>query len=176
MSIEFEPFISQADIDAKIAEFSRILDQDYEGKELVIVMIMKGSICFVADMMRALSIPCSLDALTCSSYGQNGTKAGELRIFGLEHLNVQGKHVLLIDDIFDTGKTLAEVYSRVQLQDPASVRSMVLLQRLTEQSVVYRPDYTLFRVEREKFVVGYGLDYKEQYRGLPGIFVLRHAE
>jgi hypoxanthine phosphoribosyltransferase len=172
--LQFQPLISQATIDHKIAEMSHILDAQYQGKELVIVMIMKGALCFVADLIRALHVPCSLDFLTCSSYGMRGTQAGQLRISGLDRLDVEGKHVLLIDDIFDSGKTLSQVYSRISMMDPASVKSLVLLQRHTQQTVVYRPDYTLFEVKEGLFVVGYGLDYKEQFRGLPGIFVLRN--
>lgn len=168
----FKLLIGQDRIQEKIEEFCLTLEKDYQDKELVIVMIMKGAVCFVADLIRHLKVPFSLDFLCCSSYGKRGTQPGPLKIFGLEHLDVQGKHVLLIDDIFDTGKTLSEVYSRVKVLDPLSVKSMVLLSRETTREVVYHPDYQLFSIEENLFVVGYGLDYKEQYRGLPGIFTL----
>lgn len=170
------PLISQESINEKVQEYARIIEREYAGKDLLIVMIMKGAFCFVADLVRELKIPACIDFLTCSSYGMRGTVPGELKVHGIERLDVKGKHVLLIDDIFDTGRTLSEVYSRIKLLEPEAVGSMVLLGRNTEREVVYHPDHVLFQVEEDAFVVGYGLDYKEQYRGLPGICVLHHHE
>lgn len=155
----------------KIAEIALKLESEYRGKELTIVMIMKGAICLVADLIRHLQIPCSIEFIQTSSYGQRGTKRGELAIFGLENIQLAKKHVLVLDDIFDSGATLTEVMKRLKAQEPKSIKSLVLLSKKVPRKTEYNPDYVLFEIE-DRFVVGYGLDYKEHYRGLPGVYVL----
>ena len=167
--------ISEDSIVAKIAAVARELDAHFQGKEITIVMIMKGAICLVADLIRHLSTAFSLEFIQASSYGKNGTSRGELLIFGLENIDLVDKHVLVIDDIFDSGVTLSEVMKRIELQKPASLRSLVLLAKKVPRKTDYRPDYVLFEIE-DRFVVGYGLDYKERYRGLPGIYALLMEE
>lgn len=170
--MDVTPLISKEAIQAQIQKYGKRLQEDYAGKEFVLVMIMKGALCFVADLIRSAELSCTVEWISCSSYGENGTVAGELVVRGLDQLDLQGKDVLIVDDIFDTGKTLSEVYQRIQLQGPKSVATMVLLQREGEPQVSLKPDYALFQIERGLFVVGYGLDYKEKLRGLPSIGVL----
>ena len=170
-SANLELLISEEAILTKISEIGKRLDADYKGKELTIVMIMKGAICLVADLIRHIHVPCSLEFIQGSSYGQRGTKRGELSVFGLEKINLAKKHVLIVDDIFDSGATLSEVMSRLKLQEPKSLRSLVLLSKKVPRKTDYVPDYVLFEIE-DRFVVGYGLDYKERFRGLPGVYAL----
>jgi hypoxanthine phosphoribosyltransferase len=132
---------------------------------------MKGSFIFTSDFVREIKTPFSIQAVTCSSYGQRGKKRGELTIKGLEDLDLRSKHVLIIDDICDSGKTFEAIKKEVEKQKPSSVKGLVMLlkknpKRIKEASL---PDYYLFEIE-DKFVVGYGLDYKEYFRGLKGIY------
>jgi hypoxanthine phosphoribosyltransferase len=168
---DFELLISEKSIIDKIAEVSVELDRDFQGNEITIVMIMKGAICLVADLIRHIKSPCSIDFIHCSSYGQNGTERGELSFFGMDRIDVKNKHVLLVDDIFDSGVTLSESVKRLKEQGPKSIKSLVLLTKNVPHKTDYRPDYTLFPIEN-RFVVGYGLDYKELYRGLPGVYAM----
>lgn len=168
---DFELLISEQSIINKIAEVAAELDRDFHGHEVTIVMIMKGAICLVADLIRHIQNPCSIDFIHCSSYGKNGTERGELSFFGMDRIDVKGKHVLLVDDIFDSGVTLSEAAKRLKEQNPKSLKSLVLLTKNVPHKTDYRPDYTLFPIEN-RFVVGYGLDYKELYRGLPGVYAM----
>lgn len=165
-----ELLISQDEIKSKIADFARMIDIQYQGEELMIVMVMKGAICFTADLIRELKTPCTIEYVRTSSYGQQGKKRGELKIFGLDELNPSSKNVLLVDDIFDSGATLSQVVAKLQEKHPKSLKSVVLLAKNVDSDVIYTPDYALFNIENQ-FVIGYGLDYKEYYRGLPGIYI-----
>lgn len=169
--MEFDLLISQEEIHEKIAEVAKDIDRDFGDKDLVLVMIMKGAICFVADLIRNLNVAHALDFIYCSSFHNNERK--ELKIYGLDDVKIAGKDVLLVDDIFDSGTTVREVIQRLSEKGPASIKTVVLLSRITDRPHPYVPDYSLFDLEEGKFVVGYGLDYHEKYRGLPGIFVPR---
>jgi hypoxanthine phosphoribosyltransferase len=172
MKPQLTELISPQAIHKKIKEVARRLEVDYIGKRPVIVMVLKGSICLVADLIRELEIPVDIEAISCSSYGARGTERGELRISGLERLSLKGRDVLLVDDIYDSGHTLSTVHDAILQMEPASIKSLVLLVKNVPHITNYRPDYALFEVDN-LFVVGYGLDYKELYRGLPGICVYK---
>jgi hypoxanthine phosphoribosyltransferase len=163
--------ISQDAILKKIAQFSKQIDVDYSDKDLVFLMVMKGAICLVADLIRHIHIPCAVDFVHASSYGMKGSRPGELEIFGIEKLNVSNKDVIVVDDIFDTGNTLSTIVERLKGMRPKSVKSLVLLSKNVSRKTSYEPDFSLFEID-DLFVVGYGLDYKENFRGLPGIYVL----
>jgi hypoxanthine phosphoribosyltransferase len=168
---ELEVVISQEEILKKISDVAKQLDDDYAGQEIVIVMVMKGAICLVADLIRHLSSPCSLEFVRGSSYGARGVERGDLIVTGLEEMHIAGKHVLVVDDIFDSGTTLTAIMNQLKKLQPKTLKSLVLLSKQVERKVNYTPDYVLFEVEN-RFVVGYGLDYKEHYRGLPGIYTM----
>lgn len=170
-----EKILSEEDISSKIEELARVIEKDYENSEICVVAILKGSLWFATDFIKALKVPNSLETLSCSSYGKNGTVSGELTIAGLERLDIKGKHVLLVDDICDTGKTLSKVIKKLEGLEPKSIKSMVLLSKKIRKPDEYQPDYFLFEIEN-LFVVGYGLDYKEYYRGLPGVYILGHHD
>lgn len=166
-----EPLITQSEIQQKIAEFAQIIDKAYQGEELTIVMVMKGALCITADLIRELKTPCTIECVTASSYGQKGTQRGELKVQGLEDLDLAGKNVLLVDDIYDSGETLSKIYAALKVKKPKTLKSLVLLAKNVKRNAVYKPDYVLFNIENQ-FVIGYGLDYKEFYRGLPGVYIL----
>jgi hypoxanthine phosphoribosyltransferase len=164
-----ELLIGPEEIAGKLKEVAAKIDEDYQGEELTVIVVMKGALCVSADLIRHLHVPSKIEYLKASSYGQRGTSRGELRITGLDAIELEGKHVLVVDDIFDSGHTMSGLISHLQNKNPKSLKSLVLLEKNIPRTVEYRPDYTLFSIEN-RFVVGYGLDYKEYYRGLPGIY------
>jgi hypoxanthine phosphoribosyltransferase len=159
---------------ARIYAVGDKLNHYYQGRELTLVMVMKGSICLTADLIRCLTVPCAIEYVQCSSYGARGASRGALTIAGLDALNLKGKDVLLVDDIYDSGTTLAAVIEALRVQQPRSLRTLVLLAKRVSRNTPYMPDDVLFEID-DQFVVGYGLDYKEQYRGLPGVYAF-HQE
>lgn len=164
--------ISSEEIAAKISEVALQIDRDYQGKELTIVMVMKGAVCVTADLIRHIQTPFTLEYVKASSYGKNGTSRSELMVQGLNQLDLAGKEVLVVDDIFDTGHTMAALLSCIQEKKPKTLKSLVLLVKNVPRTINYLPDYTLFTIENH-FLVGYGLDYKEYYRGLPGVYIYK---
>lgn len=164
-----EILISPQQIEEKIKESGKQISQDYQGKPLTIIMIMKGAICVASDLIRNIDIPFTLEYVKASSYGQNGTTAGELTIAGFDNLNIEGRDVLLVDDIFETGKTITAIREKLKEKNPSSIKSYILLLKNVPRKTDYVPEYVLFNIE-DRFVIGYGLDYKELYRGLPGIY------
>jgi hypoxanthine phosphoribosyltransferase len=160
--------ITSEEISQKVKQVAAQIDQDYAGEEVTIVMIMKGAICITADLMRHLQTPTTLEYIKASSYGGNGSVRGELTVLGLERLCLDSKHVLVIDDILDSGITMDTVVRKLKEKNPKSIKTLVLLSKNVPHAVPTRPDYVLFDID-DHFVVGYGLDYKELYRGLPGI-------
>lgn len=171
MSVELDLLISMDEIQDKIAKIAIQLESDYKNQEIVIVMIMKGAICLVADLIRAISLPCVVESIQVSSY--HGKTRGNLQIKGIESLDLFCKDVLLVDDIFDSGNTLFQVYQALAEKRPKSLKSLVLLSK-NVSGLEYRPNYLLFSIKNQ-FVVGYGLDYKEYYRGLKGIYLFKES-
>jgi hypoxanthine phosphoribosyltransferase len=132
-------------------------------------MVLKGALCIAADLIREIDLPLHLETVQCASYGALGKERGELKVYGLDRINLHSRDVLIVDDIFDTGHTMATLYAELGKQKPRSLKSCVLLCKNVPH-VTNLPDYILFDIENE-FVVGYGLDYKERYRGLSGVHV-----
>lgn len=161
-------------ISTKMAEVAQKIDQDYKNEEITLIMVMKGAVCATADLMRHLKTPVTLEYLKASSYGERGTKAGTLTLAGLENLSLKGKNVLLVDDIFDTGNTMTSIVAELQKKEPKSIKSLVVFAKKVNRKTNYRPDYVMFDIDNH-FIVGYGLDYKERYRGLPGIYIVKNA-
>jgi hypoxanthine phosphoribosyltransferase len=170
-----EKVVSQDQIVSQIRQFATLIQQDYQGEEICILAILKGALWFATDLMKELRMPVCLQTISCSSYGQNGTISGDLTISGLEKLNLKGKHVLVVDDVCDTGKTLFNVIEGLKKLEPKSLKSMVLVSKSNRGPEDYQPDYVLFDLGK-RFIVGYGLDYKEYYRGLPDIYVLGYHD
>lgn len=166
--INMEVMISAEEIEAKICEVTQVLNREYRDKKLTVLMVMKGAVCITADLIRHLEVPFKLEYLKASSYGYNGMKGGPLTINGLENLDIQGRDVLIVDDILETGNTMLSIIDTLQSKYPNSIKTLLLLVKDIPRKVNYRPDYVLFDIP-DRFVIGYGLDYKELYRGLPDI-------
>lgn len=175
MNPKSKPLISAQEIQTKITQIAKELDRVYAGKELTLVVILKGAIFLAADLMRSLRIPTTLEFVRGSSYGMRGTKPGQLSLSGFDELHLQGRDVLLIDDIFDTGETLTQTVKLLQQKNPQSLATLVLLTKQAGRKTAYIPTYSLFTVA-DRFVVGYGLDYKEHLRGLPDIRTLEEEQ
>lgn len=161
--------ISSEEIAQKIKDVGKQISLDYANKNLSVIVVMKGGICLTADLMRAIEIPFKFEFLKASSYGINGMSAGKLTINGIESLDIEGRDVLLVDDIFETGNTLQGIIRELNAKNPRSVKTLTLLVKEIPRKTSYLPDYILFHIP-DLFVIGYGLDYKEFYRGLPAIY------
>lgn len=158
-----------AEITARIAAQ---INEDYKDKNLLLVSVLKGSLIFMADLMRQIQIPCAIDFLSVSSYG-NGTKSsGEVRILKDLDQSLEGKDVLVVEDILDSGNTLSFLLKNLSARNPASIRLCTLLDKPERRKADVHADYIGARVE-DKFIVGFGLDYAELYRNLPYIGVLK---
>ncbi len=159
----------------RVAELGRIIGEAYRGKPLTILGVLNGSVIMVADLMRSVPVPHRIGFVHASSYGGKATEAGLLSV-GLSLLpDIEGRDVLLVDDIFDTGRTLARLLGELRVYRPASICTVVLLWKLGRCEVETTPDYFGFQIPNA-FVVGYGLDYDDDYRHLPNISVLEPSD
>jgi len=163
--------VSEEQLKAKVAELGAQISRDYAGKNLVLVSILKGSVVFMADLMRAVSIPCNIDFMVVSSYGGSNTTSGLVKIIKDLDGDLSGKDVLIVEDILDTGVTLSNLVPMLKMRNPNSVKICTILDKPSRRRADIQPDYEGFQVPDE-FVVGYGLDYDEKYRNLPYVGVL----
>lgn len=163
--------ITEEQIARRVRQLTRRLQADYAGRDLVIVSLLNGTVMFLADLVRHLSLPLRLDFMGVSSYGA-GTESGELVFTKQLRLDVKGRDVLVVDDILDTGRTLQRVLAVLRAQKPRRLKVCVLLEKKARRSEKVRADYVGFQIP-DLFVVGYGLDYAERYRNLPFVGVLR---
>lgn len=165
--------VSEEQLKAKVAELGEQISRDYEGHNLLLVSILKGSVVFMADLMRAIRIPCAIDFMVVSSYGgANTSTTGLVKIVKDLDQDLTGKDVLIVEDILDTGVTLSHLVPMLQMRNPKSVKICTILDKPTRRKADIRPDYEGFQVPDE-FVVGYGLDFDETYRNLPYVGVLK---
>lgn len=167
---ELDLLISHEEIQEKVKSFAKVIDERYAKQNLVIVGVLRGAICFMDDLIRELNTSYSIDFVKCRSYVDN--QRGSLTIQGIEELNIKDKHVLILDDIFDSGKTLTAVWKAIQEENPASLKSVVLLQKNVPHLTDYRPDDSLFTIEN-RYVFGYGLDFHDHLRGLRSIYAFK---
>lgn len=160
----------------KIAEIvrnmGRQISEDYKGKNLLLVSVLKGSLIFMADLMREITVPCAIDFLSVSSYGSGTTTSGEVRILKDLDASLDGKDVLVVEDILDSGVTLSYLLKNLSARNPASIRLCTFLDKPERRRVNIKADYVGASVP-DQFIVGYGLDYAEFYRNLPYIGVLK---
>jgi hypoxanthine phosphoribosyltransferase len=155
-------------LDAIAAEISN----DYRDRELTVFAVLNGSLMFMADLLRRIPLPLKLDCLSVASYHGRTQPSGEVIFKQIALPDVQDRHILILDDILDSGNTLAAIHDKLKAVKPKSVRSCVLLKKQKKRPAPVQADYVGFEIEDE-FVVGYGLDYDERYRNLPCIGVLR---
>ena len=163
--------ITAAKLADRIALMAEELQQEYQGKDLVIVALLNGTVMFLADLIRHLDLPLRLDFIGVSSYG-SGTQSRELVFTKELRIDVRGREVLLVDDILDTGNTLTAVLKKLRALKPARIRTCVLLDKPDRRVQNVSADHVGFVIP-DKFVVGYGLDYAERYRNLPFIGILK---
>ncbi len=165
--------VSEDQLKARVKELGAQISKDYAGKDLLLVSILKGSVVFMADLMRAIDIPCEIDFMVVSSYGgANTTSTGLVKIIKDLDADLSGKDVLIVEDILDTGVTLFNLVPMLKMRHPNSVKICTILDKPSRRKADIRADYTGIEVPDE-FVVGYGLDYDEKYRNLPYVGVLK---
>lgn len=164
--------IDEQVIEKRIDTIAQKVLTDFEGKEFVVVLLLKGALVFAADLCRRLPVPLQLECLNVASYHGGTESSGEVHFLDQKMPEVKGKSVLLVDDILDTGRTLAAVKARFLAQGSAEVKCCVLLSKDKERAEKVNAEYVGFVIEDE-FVVGYGLDYEGRYRNLPFIGVLK---
>ena len=164
--------LSQEVIKKRVQELGKEIDQHYRDREIIIITLLDGAIVFTADLIRNLAIPLRLDCLRVSSYGNSTDPETAPRILSSLKSDVRDKHVLLVDDILDTGNTLQRVWDEVSSKQPASVHSCVFLDKPERRENGFKADWVGFSIPDE-FVVGYGLDYAGRYRQLPYVASLK---
>jgi hypoxanthine phosphoribosyltransferase len=170
-----EVLISEDDIQARVLELAEQISSDYEGEEIVLVGVLKGSFIFLADLSRRLSIPRTIEFIAVSSYGNGSVSSGAVRLVMDVRGNLDGKHVLIVEDIVDTGHTLKYLIGMMKSHRPASVKTAALVRKAESAEVDVTIDYLGFDIGDE-WVVGYGLDYAEQNRTLPYIGIVKPPE
>ncbi len=164
--------IDEAQIRNKLLELSRTLIHDYKGREWTIIAILNGSLIFLADLIRLIPFPIRLDTIDAATYGESTFPQGETRIIRQFKIDIENKHVLVIDDIVDTGNTLKRVLEDIKKYRPKTLKSCVLLNRISRRQYDVSPEYCCFDIG-DDYVVGYGLDYNNKYRNLPFVAVLK---
>lgn len=167
-----EVLLDRDTIEARVRELAAQIDADYAGQELVLVASLKGAVVFLSDLMRAMSLPVRIEFVQASSYGLNGDTTGTVKLGAATCEDLAGHHVLLVEDIADTGRTLKALVERLRELGTASVRTCCLLDKPSRRVVEFVPDYVGFEIA-DRFVVGYGLDWCERFRSLPYVAVVR---
>ncbi|HXX40985.1 MAG TPA: hypoxanthine phosphoribosyltransferase [Chthoniobacterales bacterium] len=162
----------EATILRRLDEIAAQISKDYRDRELTVIAVLNGSLMFMADLLRRIPLPLKLDCLSVASYHGKAQTSGEVIFKQVAPPDVADRHVLLLDDILDSGHTLAAIREKLETAKPRSIRSCVLLSKKKPRQRSVNADYTGFEIEDE-FVVGYGLDFMERYRNLPCIGVLR---
>jgi len=164
--------VDEVTIRKRIRELGDVINREYARKDLLLVSVLKGSIIFMADLIRAITIPHELDFMATSSYGAGTSSSGVVRILKDLNSSIEGRNVVVVEDIIDSGHTLSYLLRILQERRPASLRIMTLLDKPDRREVAIHVDWVGFSIPNE-FVVGYGLDYDEIYRNLPFIGVLK---
>ena len=165
---------TEQELKDRVAELAAQIDRDYAGKEPMLISVLRGSFIFMADLARAIHLPCTVDFMAVSSYGSGTTSSGQVKITKDLSESIEGRDIIVVEDILDSGNTLSYLFQLLQARHPASVRLCTLLDKPSRRTKPITADYTGFSVD-DLFVVGYGLDYAEKYRNLPYIGVLKPA-
>jgi len=167
-----EALVSQADLERRVRELGAEISRDYKGKELFLVGVLKGAVFFLSDLMRALEVPCEVDFMAVASYGSSTDSSGVVRILKDLDATIEGKDVLIVEDIIDSGLTLSYLLRTLRARDPGSLEVCALLTKPERREVDLPIRYTGFEIPN-KFVIGYGLDHAERFRNLPYVAVLQ---
>jgi hypoxanthine phosphoribosyltransferase len=166
-----KPLLSEDEIRVGVKRMADEISRHYAGRPLTILGVLTGSLVLVADLIRRVDLPLRLGVIQTRSYRGAATRPGQLEVVDTMLPDIKGRDVLLVDDIFDTGRTLAALVDEIKSHEPRSVRSAVLLLKQGRQEVAMRPDHVAFEIP-DAFVVGYGLDYQDAFRHLPYVAVL----
>lgn len=172
MFVADETLLTEQDIQTRVRELAGQITRDYAGKDLVLIGILKGALVFLVDLMRLIPFPVAVDFVHASSYGMGTVSSREIRIKKEIETDISGRHVLLVDCIIDTGETLDCLLRRYSAKGPASLKSIVLLDKRSRRTSAVVVDY-VGTVIPDRFVVGYGIDCGEQFRNLPYIAAVR---
>ena len=172
MAERVEVLLSEAEVDAKIQEIGEQISKDYAGRQVHLVCVLKGGAFFMCELAKRITVPVSLDFMSVSSYGKDTKSSGVVKIVKDLDESLQGKDVLVVEDIVDSGRTLSYLLEMLRDRKPASLKLCTLLDKPERRVVDVSVDYTAFTIPDE-FVVGYGLDYDQKYRNLPYIGVVK---
>jgi hypoxanthine phosphoribosyltransferase len=168
-----EILLEEDAIQTRIRELGREISSDYSGRELLLVGVLKGAVFFMADLMRTITVPCEIDFMAISSYGASTDSSGVVRILKDLDINIEGRHVLVVEDIIDSGLTLSYLVRNLESREPASLEVCSLLTKPGRREMEVDVRYVGFEIPN-RFVIGYGLDFAERYRNLPYVGVLHH--
>ncbi len=166
-----EVLIDEDRLQSRIRDLGAEISAHYEGRELLLVGVLKGAVFFMADLMRQIQVPCEIDFMAISSYGTGTDSSGVVRILKDLDINIEGRHVLVVEDIIDSGLTLSYLVRNLESRGPASVEVCALLTKPERREIDVDVRYVGFEIPN-KFVIGYGLDFAERYRNLPFVGVL----
>jgi hypoxanthine phosphoribosyltransferase len=166
-----EVLIDTDALSARIAELGAEVSADYEGRDLLLIGVLKGAVFFMADLMRKLTIPCEVDFMAISSYGASTDSSGVVRILKDLDINIEGRDVLVVEDIIDSGLTLSYLMRNLEAREPASLEICALLTKPERREIEVPVRYVGFEIPN-RFVIGYGLDFGERYRNLPYVGIL----
>ena len=175
MNEKIRVLIPEEDIQKRIAEVGAALSRDYEGKEVLMICVLRGGVFFACELAKHITVPLSMDFMCVSSYGSGTVSKGTVKIIKDLDENIEGKHVLIAEDIVDSGNTLSTLIKLLKVRKPASVKLCTLLDKPERRVVDIEADYSCFKIPDE-FVVGFGLDYDQHYRNLPYIGVVELNE
>ena len=173
MADNIRVMLTEEEIDTKIREIAAQITKDYEGKEVHLVCILKGSIFFTCELAKRIDLPVTLDFMSVSSYGDGTESTGRVKIVKDLDENIEGREVIVVEDIVDTGRTLYHLMEVLRVRKPATLKLCTLLDKPSRRVVEVNVDYTGFSIPDE-FVVGYGLDFAQKYRNLPYIGVVEN--
>lgn len=171
MSAKIHEMISETSVDKRISELGEQISKDYEGESIILLCILKGSVFFTTELAKRITVPVFLDFMSVSSYGSSTESSGVVRIIKDLDGSIEGKNVLVVEDIIDTGRTLSYLLENLKQRGPKSLKLCTLLDKPDRRVAQVDVDYTGFEIPDE-FVVGYGMDYDQQYRNLPYIGVV----
>jgi hypoxanthine phosphoribosyltransferase len=169
----FTKYLNRHEIDAAVQSLANRINADYEGKEILLIGVLKGAIVFAADLIRYLKIPTEIEFVRLSSYGKAKTSSGTVTLLKDIQADIRGKHVLIVEEIIDSGRTLRFLYDRLKAAGPASIEIVTLLDKASKR-VIDTPVKYVGRNIDDQFLVGYGLDLEEHCRNLPDIYYLKY--
>ncbi len=175
MSEHIKVLFSEEEVDRVIEEQARKISKDYEGKQLHLVCVLKGGVFFMCELAKRITVPVTMDFMALSSYGDGTTSSGYITMKKELDESIEGKEVLIVEDIVDSGRTLKYLVEELTRRNPASLRLCTLLDKPDRRVVDMKADYTCFEIP-DVFVVGYGLDYAQKYRNLPYIGIVEMEE